>query len=622
MSSLWKFLKAFWHYAEEAKKIAGTALFIMFCLFVVVCFFALISLLGKEKKEAVLPDSALLIDIKGGVVEKVPSAETLGDFINDISDKGDKYSINDILNAIRTAKTDENIKGIVLKLDDFNSTGLTKTRMLVQGIEDFKTSGKTVIAISDGYTQEQYFLACSANKIYMNSMGFVLLNGFGHKRLFFKDAIEKLKIQVHIFRVGTYKAALEPFFRNDMSEEAKLADLAWLNELWKFYKDDIKKRRSSIKIDDIDNYINTSDQELAKFSGDPAAMALASGLVDGALSRDELNETLIKTFGVEEGKKKNYKNIKLSAYIKSKKIPQFEWSEPENQIGVVYAQGNILDGEQPESNIGGDTVSAIIKKARLNVNIKALVLRIDSGGGSVFASELIRKEVELFKLSGRPVIASFSSVAASGGYWIATPADEIWASSTTITGSIGIFGAFPTFERMANNFGIYSDGVGTTKLANGMDLFSPINPIVQKSLQSAIEHGYDEFITIVAKSRKMTKENVDKIAQGRVWTGAMAKQIGLVDQLGDLNDAIVAAAKRANLTDYKIVTVEKDLSEQAEFFKKISDELSAKAFDAKLNSKPSVEANIYKYIKKNFSFYEKMNDPQNIYAYSLIEEAP
>ena len=258
----------------------------------------------------------------------------------------------------------------------------------------------------------------------------------------------------------------------------------------------------------------------------------------------------------------------------------------------------------------------------MNVNIKALVLRIDSGGGSVFASELIRKEVELFKLSGRPVIASFSSVAASGGYWIATPADEIWASSTTITGSIGIFGAFPTFERMANNFGIYSDGVGTTKLANGMDLFSPINPIVQKSLQSAIEHGYDEFITIVAKSRKMTKENVDKIAQGRVWTGAMAKQIGLVDQLGDLNDAIVAAAKRANLTDYKIVTVEKDLSEQAEFFKKISDELSAKSFDAKLNSKPSVEANIYKYIKKNFSFYEKMNDPQNIYAYSLIEEAP
>lgn len=621
MSSLWIFLKKFWRFAEEAKKAAGTAIFILFCFCVISVFVFLFAIVSNQKEISVT-SSALLIEIKGGLVEKIPSAETLGDFISDISEKGEQFSVDDIVKSIKIAKTDENILGIVLKLDDFGSTGLTKMRIIAKEIDDFKTSGKPVIAISDGYTQEQYYLASSANKIYMNSMGYVSLYGFGHYRTFFKDAIDKLGINVHIFRVGTFKAALEPFFRNDMSKEAKEADLAWLTELWQVYKDDIRKRRSDIKIDDIDNYINNTDKELAKFSGDPAKMALSAGLVDAAYTRDELNVTLIKLFGLKEGKKKSYNHIKLGQYIKNNHTPVFPWEEKENKIGVVYAQGMIMDGEQSEHDSGGDTISAIIRKARFDEKIKALVLRIDSGGGSVFASEIIRKEVELFKLTGRPVIASFSSVAASGGYWIATPADEIWASETTITGSIGIFGAFPTFEKLSNHLGVYSDGVGTTEIANGLDLLSPINSIVKNSMQSMIEHGYDEFLTIVAKSRKMTKEEVDKIAQGRVWTGSMAKQLGLVDQLGDLNDAILAAAKRANITDYAVVTIEKDRSEQAEFFKKITDELSKNAIKSQINVKQNIERKFLTYIKKNFSFYEKMNDPQNLYAYSTIEQAP
>lgn len=621
MFSFWSLIKKFWHFAEEAKKFVGTAIFILISFFFIFCLALIIIAIGNHKENEV-KETALEIEISGGVVEKIPSAETLGDFITDLSKQEGTYSLNEIVDAIAQAKSDESITGIVLKLDDFHSTGLTKMRIIAKAIDDFKTSGKPVIAISDNYSQEQYFLATTANKIYMNSMGSVELSGFGHYRTFFKDAIDKLKINVHIFRVGTFKAALEPFFRNDMSEEAKTADLAWLSEVWKTYKEDVRKRRPTIKIDDFDDYINNSDKELAKYSGDFAAMAIAANLVDGALSREELNDVLVKTFGSDGSKQKSYKRINLDQYIKKNRIPVFPWDVAENQIGVVYAQGIILDGEQPEENSGGDSVASIIRKARLSSNIKALVLRIDSGGGSVFASEIIRKEVELFKKSGRPVVASFSSVAASGGYWIATPADEIWASPTTITGSIGIFGAFPTFEKLSNHLGVYSDGVGTTNIANGIDLFSPLNPVVQNIFQSSVEFGYDQFLTHVSKSRKMSKEDVDKIAQGRVWTGTMAKQIGLVDQLGDLNDAIASAAKRAKITEYDVVTIEKDRSEQAEFFKQLTDELSAKAINAHINKKQTVEGKVFQYIKKNFAFYEKMNDPQNIYAYSCIESVP
>lgn len=622
MNSLWDLFKKFWRFAEEAKKAAGTALFIAFCAFVIMCFFILVNTISNAGKELEFSDSALLIEFQGRIPEKVPGAETLGDFLNEISKKEELFSVSEVVSAIRSAKTDKKIKGIVLKLDGLHSTGLTKARIITKELNEFKKSGKKVIAISDGYTQEQYFLASSANQIYMNSMGYVLFYGFGNFRLFFKEAIEKLKIQVHIFRVGTFKAALEPFFRNDMSEEAKVADLAWLTDLWNVYKDEIKANRPSIKIGDLDEYINTLDVNLEKFSGDPVAMALDAGLVDGALSREELSEVLINEFGPSSDNKNSFNSITLNKYLKLNRLSKFQWVEPENKIGVVYAQGNILDGEQPESEIGGDSLAAVIRKSRLDDSIKVLVLRIDSGGGSVFASEIIRKEVELFKKTGRPVIASFSSVAASGGYWIATPADEIWASPTTITGSIGIFGAFPTFEVLANNFGVYSDGVGTTKLSNGMDLFSPLNPIVKKSFQTSIEHGYDQFLELVASSRNMTKEEVDKVAQGRVWTGAMAKQLGLVDQLGDLDDAILAGAKRAKISSYTIVTVEKDLSEQGEFFKNLSREISDKNEKLNITTKPSIEDKVNSFLKTKFSFMFKMNDPQNIYAYSLIEQAP
>lgn len=621
MFSFWSLIKKFWHFAEEAKKFVGTAIFIMISLFFIFCLAIIIIAIGNQKENEV-KETALKIEISGGIVEKIPSAETLGDFISDLSKQGGTYSLNEIVDSINRAKSDESITGIVLKLDDFHSTGITKMRIIAKAIDDFKTSGKPVIAISDNYSQEQYFLATTANKIYMNSMGSVELSGFGHYRTFFKDAIDKLKINVHIFRVGTFKAALEPFFRNDMSEEAKIADLAWLSEVWKTFKEDVRKRRPTIKIDDFDEYINNSDKELAKYSGDFAAMALAANLVDGALSREELNDVLVNTFGSDGSKQNSYKQINLDQYIKKNRLPVFPWDVKENQIGVVYAQGIILDGEQSEENSGGDSVASIIRKARLDSKIKALVLRIDSGGGSVFGSEIIRKEVELFKKSGRPVIASFSSVAASGGYWIATPADEIWASPTTITGSIGIFGAFPTFEKLSNHLGVYSDGVGTTNIANGIDLFSPLNPVVQNIFQSSVEFGYDQFLTHVSKSRKMSKEEVDKIAQGRVWTGTMAKQLGLVDQLGDLKDAIASAAKRAKISDYDVITVEKDRSDQAEFFKQLTDELSAKAINGHINNKKNLEGKVFQYIKKNFAFYEKMNDPQNIYAYSCIENVP
>ncbi|PCJ62621.1 MAG: signal peptide peptidase SppA [Planctomycetota bacterium] len=613
-------LKKFWEYVESGRRHTTNAIFLGIVMFFGLCFLILI-LTPSTKTDVIINDSALKISFSGPIVEQESGTKITLEMISNAINKKKTILLHEVLKCIALAKENPKIKGIVLDIQGLRPSGISKLQVINKALIDFKSSGKKIIAIGDMYSQEQYFLASTADEILLHPMGGIELSGFGRYRSYYKSFLDKLKIKVHIFRVGTFKSALEPFFRDSMSDAAKESNLGWLNILWGQYKQDLKKNRPKVKIENIDEFITKFDEYLKESKGDLGQLALKHGLVDALQTREELSKKLIKIFG-ENVESKTYNSVSMAELLKEDRNSNLFKFPSSTKIGIVYAKGIILDGDHPKGTIGGETLSKLIRKARKDKSVKALVLRIDSGGGSVFASELIRKEVELFKKSGRPVIASFGSIAASGGYWIATPADEIWASPTTITGSIGIFGAFPTIEKSLGSIGIYTDGVGTTPLANAYDPTRELNPTMAKSVQQVINKGYDMFLDLVAKSRKMKKEDVDKIAQGRVWAGITAKEIGLVDHLGDLSDAIKAAAKRANLTDYDITIIEKDMTKQEIFFKQLADNMGKSKMIEFEKPKESIEIKLLNIMKKEFSFWLQLNDPQNIYAHSLINKVP
>jgi protease-4 len=426
--------------------------------------------------------------------------------------------------------------------------------------------------------------------------------------------LEKLRISFHVFRVGTYKSALEPFLRDDMSKYAKESNLSWLNELWSFYKIDVASRRN-LAPGNFDDYINNFPAHLAKADGDTALLALNQGLVDAIKTRDEVRQELINLVG-EENSSGTFTQIEFDDYLQIIG-PRLNMKNPLSpKVGVIVAKGIILDGDQPAGTIGGDSLADLIRRARQDDHINALVLRIDTGGGSSLASEIVRREIEITRLSGKPVVVSMGSVAASGGYWIASAADEIWASPTTITGSIGIFGAFATFEKSLDSLGIHSDGVGTTKLADAFDPSRPLNPLVKDAWQQMIEHGYHRFIKRVAEGRNMAPEDVEKIAQGRVWSGAAALKIGLVDKLGSLQEAVAAAASRANLSEYEISYIQKPLTSREKLIESLNRILYSFVRDSALNDLNS-SFSAFKDIGDDIEHVMQLNDPLGLYAYCL-----
>ena len=395
-----------------------------------------------------------------------------------------------------------------------------------------------------------------------------MLNGFGIYRKYFKSALDKLKIQFHVFKVGTYKSALEPFLRDNMSDYAKEANFAWLSVLWDFYKTDVAVQRG-FDPQDLDDYINNIPSHLANADGDAAVMALNLGLVDELKTRDQVRQELIERVGKDEDGI-TFKQIAFDDYLSRIRPGLMEGTMDDNKIGIIVASGIIMDGEQPAGRIGGDTVADLLARAREDDTIKAVVVRIDSGGGSANASEIIRREIELIQQAGKPVYVSMGSVAASGGYWMAASAEQIWAAPTTITGSIGIFGAFPTFEKSLKSLGIASDGVGTTKLSDAFDPSRPLNELVAQSMQQVIDQGYRRFIQRVAEGRNMMPEAVEKIAQGRVWAGTTALELGLVDKIGNLQDAIAAAAERVDLKDYEVTYITQPLTTREQWIKRLN----------------------------------------------------
>ncbi len=423
---------------------------------------------------------------------------------------------------------------------------------------------------------------------------------------FYKSALDKLKVQIHVFKVGTYKTFVEPFTRDGMSDEAKEANSELLGVLWDAYRNDVTGLRG-ITPESFDRYSNQYDLLLREAGNDVAQLAVNQGLVDALKSRKEWADELTELVGK---KGSSYSGIGFRSYLSNVRPPVAIPNQTIDKIAVIVAKGFILDGDQPQGTIGGESTAKLIRQARDDATVKAVIMRLDTGGGSAYASEVIRDALNTTQSAGKPVVVSMGGVAASGGYWIAAGADRILAANTTITGSIGIFGVLPTFDRSLDELGIHSDGVGTTELSGAMDPLGPLNPMLQRTLQQSIEHGYKKFIDIVADGRDMTPASVDAIAQGRVWSGKKALELGLIDQIGNLGDAIDVSAELAELDEFDVIYLEKPLTAREQIISQML-QSSLEFIGEKATTAVSIP------MLGGIRQLARMNDPHGIYLQCL-----
>jgi len=506
-----------------------------------------------------LPDkAALVVQPSGDIVEQL-SGQPIERAINEAQGQGRPQTLLwDLTTAIRAAASDPRIVVLVIDTDDMGSAGQAKLEELAAAIAAFRHSGKKIIAHGTYFLQNQYYLAAQADEVYLDPFGFVLLDGYDRYRMFFKDALDKLSIDMHLFRAGKFKSAAETFTRRDMSPEDRLESDAYLQALWRGYRTAVSSARN-MKAEALAQYANGYVSAVAAAGGDTAKVAKDSGLVSGLKTSEEVEDLLIELAGADPGGK-SYRQISVADYLRATHAEDKQRGKGQ-AVGVVIASGEILDGKQSPGTIGGESTSQLLRTARQDDDIRAVVLRIDSPGGSVLASEQIYREVQALKKDGKPVVVSMSDVAASGGYYIAAAADQIIASPNTITGSIGVFAGLPTFSRSLEKLGINVDGVGTTPLSGATQLDRPMSADAGRLLQVAVDHAYEEFLARVAKGRGKTREAIDAIAQGRVWSGMDARQQGLVDRLGGYDDAVIEAAARAGLKGgYGVRRIEPELS--------------------------------------------------------------
>ena len=585
----------------------------------VLLFVGFIAVLFSDKEQVEVNDkTALVLNLKGDLVEEKQWVDPVEKAINESTgseDERPEILVRDLVKVINEAAKDDRIKVMVLALSDLGSGSLDKLQQVGAALETFKAAGKKVFATGAYYSQNQYFLASYADSINLNPMGAVILEGYGSYPMYYKAALEKLQISTHVFKVGTYKSAVEPFTRNDMSPEAKEANGVWLTELWQNYKEQVAARRG-FAVDNFDESFARLYERINAANGDMTQYALDAKLVDTIKTREEFRQDIIALVG-EDKDNHTFTQISYEDY-QSLVIPPFPVVNPlTDKIALVVARGAIVDGNVKAGMIGGESTAKLLRTARYDDKVKAVVLRIDSGGGSAFASEQIAQEIRLLKAAGKPVIASMGAVAASGGYWIAAPADQIFAAPTTITGSIGIFALFHTAENAMSTLGLNVDGVGTTELAgfsSGLPLFKGLPADAEKLLQRSIENGYDEFITHVSTTRNIDKAQVDKIAQGRVWTGQTALKLGLVDKLGTLDDAIAAAAATASLKHFDVQLIEQEMTEQ----EKLMAQLFGSAKMLGLLPEQAVTMTpvqkLMQQLNQELQVLSQFNDPNGIYS--------
>lgn len=518
-------------------------------LFLLVLAIVLVALFGGGKLAPLEPRATLVFAPEGRLVEQY-SCDPFSRNLARATRSGDcrEVRLRDVLRALDAARTDKRIERVALYLDDLQPSGFASLREVAAKLAAVRAAGKQVIAYGDAYGQGQYLLAAQASEIYLDPMspGGVMLDGLASYRQYYREALQdKLGVDMHLFKVGEYKSAAEPYILDAASPASKGADLFWMGDLWKRLLADIGKARG-LDPTVLEGYANTLPEQVAAANGDLAQLAQRQKLVTALKTREEVADLLAQRGVADDNADGGFRQVALATYLQhlDGTLPQ---ADTRPQVAVVVAEGEIAGGELPPGKVGGESTSALLREARDDDDVKAVVLRVNSPGGEVFASEQIRREVEALKAAGKPVVVSMGDVAASGGYWISMNADRIYADASTITGSIGIFGLFPTVDRTLGKLGVHTDGVATAKYAGAFDITRPLDPGVATTVQAVIEKGYRDFTGKVAKARGKPVELIDAVAQGRVWSGAQAQQRGLVDALGGLGEAVADAAARAKL---------------------------------------------------------------------------
>ncbi|MBB5885912.1 signal peptide peptidase SppA [Xanthomonas sp. LMG 8992] len=560
------FFVGLWDVMNFTRRLIFNLLFFGFLLLILLAM--VFAMARGDGGKALRDRTTLLIAPEGKLVEQFSADPVSRALAKAMNDKGaQEIQLRDLVRAIEAAKTDPKIERVALRLDKLQPSGFASMREVEKALQDLRSSGKQIVAYSDNLNQWQYLLAAQANEVYLDPMGSMTLEGLGRYRQYFREGLQdKLGVDVHLFKVGEYKSAAEPYVLDAASPASKEADLFWMNDVWQRYVADIAKARK-LSAEQITAGIDTMPEGVAAAGGDLAKFALQQKLVDGLKTREDVEQLLTKRGVADDDADTGYRNVDLDGYLQQLDLRRSP-VDSRPQVAVVVAAGEISGGEQPAGRIGGESTAALLRQARDDDAVKAVVLRVDSPGGEVFASEQIRREVVALKAAGKPVVVSMGDLAASGGYWISMNADRIYADPSTITGSIGIFGMIPNITRTLDKIGVHTDGVGTTRFAGAFDMTRPMDPAVGQLIQSVINKGYADFTGKVAQARGKSVEAIDQVARGRVWSGAQAKERGLVDAFGGFKDAVADAAARAKLggpDKYRVRYVEKPATPFAQF---------------------------------------------------------
>lgn len=613
MRTLWRIIAGLFRWSWRVLNfIREFILNIFLILLIVVGVGIWLQVSGSGGSSAPIQQGALKVDLSGVLVDKPSVSNRLSkigrQLLGASSDRLQENSLFDVVDAIRQAKGDSNIKGMVLDLREFAGGDQPSLQYVGKALREFRDSGKPIYALGDSYSQAQYYLASYATKIYLSPQGTVDLHGFATNGLYYKTLLDKLKVTSHVFRVGTYKSAVEPFLRDDMSPAARDADSRWVGQLWQNYLNTVAANRQ-ITPEQLFPGAAAIIAGLNAVKGNTAQYALDNKLVDALGSRAAVDEELVKTFGLDK-QSNDYRSVSIYDYSVK------PTSSQDGNIAVVMASGAIMDGKESPGNVGGDTTAAQIRDARLDPKIKAIILRVNSPGGSVTASEAIREELAAAQAAGKPIVVSMGGMAASGGYWISTPASYIVANPSTLTGSIGIFGVINTLENSLDSIGVHTDGVATSPLAD-ISTTKALPTEVQQMMQLTIENGYRNFVGLVAKSRHKTPEQIDAIAQGHVWTGSDAKANGLVDALGDFDDAVKKAGELAKVSKPMLSWYQDDPSFLDMMLSQMNASVQAVLPDTLKAWLPAPMLDVMSAMKAQPGLFDKQNDPQNRYAFCL-----
>ena len=606
-SAVTGFFSLIWRILEGIRKVLHLILLLVIFGFVLAALHTSIPAVPKSAALIIAPEGELVEQLSNDPLRRAvgeasggPAPETL---------------LRDVTEAIDAAKSDSRIKLIVLDLSNLGPSGLSKLQEIGAAIRDFRAaSGKRVVVAADMLDQTQYYLAAQAGEVYLDPLGFVYVDGFSYYRMFFKDAFDKLGVDVNVFRAGTFKSYTDQFSRSDMAPSDREESSVWLDALWSAYSQDVTRARS-LPATALKDYVADQPAALAAVNGDAAKLALQRGLVTALKSRRQLGDELKGLVGEDESTH-SFNSVGMNSYLTAVRAKHALQSKADSKVGIVVAAGDILDGRQPPGTIGGESTADLLRQARYDTAVKAVVLRVDSPGGSMFASEQILREVQALRKAGKPVVVSMSTYAASGGYYISAAANQIYASATTLTGSIGVFSVVPTFQRTLDKLGVKVDGIGTTPLAGDLRLDRALTPASRQILQSSVDHAYAEFVRRVADGRKKSVEDVDKIAQGRVWAGVDAQRIGLVDHLGGLKDATDAVAKLAELgNDYRVDYIEPELTLREQLLMQLrSESLYLGQLTGLIAPRSGLERALDPFLEEVRAIAQ-LNDPRGLYAY-------